>query len=124
MKRRDDGLRLLQMYTWVYTDGFGREVHGNGKFDCREDAVKTLYKIAKMELPDDWKSEWAVGGTSLCASVCGCTAEIAGLKADLELAKATNLKTLDLITQMDTNGNKEVTKPKAKKVAKKAVKAK
>ena len=123
-KRRKDGLRLMQAYTWVYTDGFGKETHGHSKFDCREDAVKSLYKTASMPLPEDYKEQWDIGGTSLCASICGCTAEIASLRASLEEAKATNLKTLDLISQIDTNGSKEKPNKLKVKKAKKAVKSK
>ena len=117
--KRKDGLQLLQHYTFVYTDGHGKEVHGSKQHSNREDAVKTLYQSANMPLPEDWKEQWSIGGTSLCASVCGCNAEIASLRESLDEAKATNLKTLDLITQMDTNGNKDTPNKPAKKSKKK-----
>ena len=117
--KNKDGLKLMQQFSWEYYDGFGKRVCGNGRFPTRKEAVKSLYKTAKLELPEDYKAEWAIGGTSLCASVCGCTAEIASLRASLDEAKATNLKTLDLISQLDTNSSKAMPdKPKVKKAVK------
>jgi len=116
-------LHLTQPWAFAYVDNHGKEVHGNGRFNSKMEALIALCKNANLPLTEEVKEDFGVAGEPDDLS-----AEVMYLKEELTKLKEMQLKTFDLASEKQkTEGKKTPAKQPSKgqkTIVKKKVNAK
>ena len=108
-------LHLTQPWAFSYVNNFGKEIHGNGRFNSKLEALEALCRNANIKITDEIKEQFGVGSFDEALS-----AELDRIKDELSRLKVMQVKTYDLANEkQETVVEKTPSKPKAKKTTKK-----
>ena len=100
-------LHLTQPWAFSYVDNFGREIHGNGRFNSKMEALIALCKNANIPLTEDVKEDFGVAGEPDDLS-----AEVMFLKEEITKLKQMQVKTFDLVNAKQPSNSKKTTTKK------------
>jgi len=88
---------LYSHFAWSYVDNWGKEVHGNGRCTSPLEALTKLCSAANVPMTEEIKERFGVND-----SVASLKDVIKRLEADVEVLKAANIKTIELISKTNS----------------------